>query len=137
MVSNVSFTSSQSASKNKTLKHSLNVGVTVAGIGATAYMYKKATDIWRVAQDATSGNNTIAIKIKNAFETLGEKVFKGKLGKLIERYTEANCSHCTDFIPKEIKFNKGAAALVATLSIVALGFLARGIYNAGKINAEK
>lgn len=123
-VSSVNFTGQQPLSSKKTLKHVVNAGITAASIAGTNYIGKRIL------------KSSVKEKFLNVFEKLGEKIFKGKLGALFERYAKLDNAHCPKQTLKAIKQNKGLAAFYVTLGALSLINLGLGIYRAGKINGE-
>ena len=119
----------QTQSKHKVARHIVNAGITTAGVGATGYAVRK--DCIGKLLDS---NNTVAKNVVKVFSKIGEKCMKpfdeilkfplGKRGFDAKEISEA------------LKTSRTGLAMAATLGAIGLGFLARGIYNAGKISAE-
>lgn len=117
--------------RGKGKKHLANATMATVGLGATAglaYGGLKAM--------ANADKFAIGKTLKKVFETIGEKVFGGKVGNIFKKVA-AKPGKTVDVIADATKVLKGKAALVATAIVAGIGILAGRLYNAGKINAEK
>ncbi len=118
----------QTQSKHKIARHLLNVGVTAAGVGATAYAVRKDC-----IGNLLDSNNVVAKNVVKVFSKIGEKCMK-PFEEILKMPLEKRGLDAKE-ISAALKTSKTGAAMFVTLSAIGLGFLARGIYNAGKINA--
>lgn len=119
----------QPQSKHKVAKHVLNAGVTAAGVGATAYAVRKDC-----VSNLLDSNNVVAQNVVKVFSKIGEKCMK-PLDEILKMPLEKRGFDAKE-ISEALKTSRTGAAMFLTLGAIGLGFLARGIYNAGKINAE-
>ena len=118
--------------RGKGKKHLANATMATIGLGTTAGLayggLKAMSDLERFPK--------IGKTLRNVFETMGEKIFKGKIGEIFKRY-ETRPGKKLEAILEAAKHNKGAAAMVLTAAVAGLGILATAIYNAGRINAKQ
>ncbi len=140
----------QPQSKHKVARHVVNTGITAAGglaiAGCLDKGIRQSKGVWGDAIALTNGTKSIKTKtgvIFNFFEKAGQKLFKegSSLGRAMERYVTGNrstggvMSHAEQ-IKATLKHHKTIGAMNLAAVVAALALLARGIYNAGKINAE-
>ena len=117
--------------EGKAKKHLANAAMATTGIAVTtglAYGGLKAM--------GDPGRYKIGKSLRTIFETIGEKIFKGKIGEVFKRY-EMRPGRKLEDVMKYAKANKGVAALVASAVVAGIGILSACLYKAGKINAEK
>ena len=119
----------QTQSKHKVARHVVNAGVTAAGVGATGYALRK--DCIGKLLDS---NNAVAKNVVKVFSKIGEKCMK-PFDEILKLPLEKRGFDAKE-ISEALKTSRTGLAMAATLGAIGLGFLARGIYNAGKINAE-
>ena len=120
---------------HKGARHFTNMAITGLGVGATGFL----TNVGLNYRDYNEPTNKLVKKIANKtykiFEKLGEKLLSENtfLGSLLAK--EFNFKNCPNghTYPKAIKAG-GAMCLVALP--IALSFIVRGIYKAGKINGD-
>ena len=120
----------QTKSKHKVARHAVNAGITAAGVGATAYAVHKD-----YIGKLIDSNNVVAKNVVKVFSKIGEKCMK-PFDEILKNSLEKNLFAPKKDLPKALKKSKTGAAMLLTLGAIGLGFLARGIYNAGKISAE-
>ncbi|MBR1461589.1 hypothetical protein IJ596_08190 [bacterium] len=151
-VENVNVQTSQN--KYRPLRHAANAAVTVGGVGATGYLLKKGmssfnkltSDTGEFIKTSDKGKfipipklKIVPTKLGETFTKLGEKIFNPN-NKYYGKYIEKAEKWLTTFDHlemKEIPAAKGKMAMLLTAGVVALGFIVRGIYKAGKINGDK
>ena len=117
--------------KGKGKKHLANATMATVGLGTTAGLAYGGLKAMGDPERFKIGKS-----LRKVFENLGEKIFKGKIGDIFYRY-EMRPGLKREDVLKAAKFNKGAAALVATAVAAGVGIIATTLYNAGHINAQK
>lgn len=133
----------QTQSKHKVARHVVNAGITAAGgLAIAGSLNKGIRQAKGVFCDATLTNGTKSLGPKtgvifNFFEKAGQKLFKNgsTLGNIIEYYVTGKCQ-TGGFMAATLKHHKTMATMGLAAGVAVLALLARGIYNAGKINAE-
>ncbi len=136
-----------------TAKHATNALATTALVGGTGVVLNKGVKLAQnVCSDAIALSNhnngskilgTKTGKVFRFFENMGQKIFKDntKAGKAIERFVTGKLPsggqmYNAEQIKAVLKKSKTIGAMVLTAGVAALGLIAKGIYNAGKINGE-
>ncbi len=112
-------------------KHLANATMATAGLATTAgFAYGGLKAMGDPAR------YKIGKTLRKIYESVGEKIFKGKIGEIFKRY-EMRPGRKLEDVMKYAKANKGVAALVASAVFAGIGILATALYKAGKINAEQ
>lgn len=147
----VNYQQQSTTNSSKNWAHAANVLTIGTGLGATGACLTRGIRLAdNVCSDAIALTNSckpIGTKtgvVFEFFEKLGKKIFRpnSKLGQIVERFVTGKLpSGGRMSQPKQIaavvkKFKTiGAMGVVAAIALSSL--LAKGIYNAGKINGQK
>ena len=118
--------------KGKGKKHLANATMATVGLGTTAGLAYGGLKVMSNAEKFPK----LAKSMKKVFETLGEKVFKGKVGDIFKKVA-AKPGKKAEVIADAAKVLKGKAALVATAIAAGVGIIATTLYNAGRIDAKQ
>ncbi len=135
--------------RNKIKRHMANTVITAGGVATAGLALKKGIEIANAVclnealGSAEQFRTTMkkSAKVSDFFHKMGNKLFaeNTKLGKAMKDYS-TNMRKFSMFevekkIPESIlKRNKSIGAMVVAAGVFALGFIAAGIYKAGKIN---
>ena len=138
----------QTENRHKGVRRFANNAVTLAGVGATGLLLGKGIrlnkNVFADEIAVTNGSKPIgtkAGKVYGFFETMGDKIFKDgtKLGNAVKRYVTGKLPTGGVMIDAKqiqaaLRQHKTAMTMVLAAGIGALTILAKGIYNAGKID---
>lgn len=115
----------QVQSKHKLERHIVNAGVTAAGVGALyaglSINPKRGSKFAHVMDKVL---NSVTDKIADKIT-----IFDKPLKRFMDGVRNAD--------PTDFRAFKGGLLMVASVVALTSAFIARGIYNAGKINADK
>lgn len=133
------------------VKKAANAMGTAVGVGTTGFLLGKGIRLNNrvFADEIAVLNNSKSFgtktgKLFDIFEKMGDKIFKDgtKLGNAVKRYVTGKLPSGgvlagDKSIQAVLRQHKTAGAMALAAGVAVLGILAKGIYNAGKIEGQK